>query len=171
MYYYRYPNHSIDIWFWPKRLESYWIFTENIQKVSFSYQKASFVWISVVNRSICGTPVVPKFKFCWGKMWEIFKSLSRNILKTTTPSWSPHMNNLRNFYDFYLFFDNFGPFGHIFGVSGVNRGICGTPEVPKFKFFLGKMWKIFKSFSRNILGTPTPSWNPHMKKSRNFQDF
>ena len=105
------------------------------------------------------------------KMWEILKSFSRNILKPTTPSWSPHMKNLRNFYDFYMLFGDFGPFGHIVGVSRVNRCICGTPEVPKFKFFGEEMWKIFKSFSRNILGTPTPSWNPHMKKSRNFHDF
>ena len=129
------------------------------------------VWISVVNRGICGTPEVPKFEFLGEKMWEILKSFSRNILKPTTPSWSPHMKNLRNFYDFYLLFGDFGPFGHIVGVSGVNRGICGTPEVPKFKFLGEEMWKIFESFSRNILGTPTPSWNPHMKKSRNFHDF
>ena len=78
---------------------------------------------------------------------------------------------LANFYDFYLLFGDFGPFGHIVGVSRVNRVICGTPEVPEFKFWGEEMSKIFKSFSRNILGTPTPSWNPHMKKSRNFYDF
>ena len=112
------------------------------------------------------------------KIWIVLGEIVRNIKKFLQKYFENHNTflestheKLANFYDFYLFFGDFGPFGHIVGVSRVNRSICGTPEVPKFKFFGEEMWKVFKSFSRNILGTPTPSWNPHMKKSRNFYDF
>ena len=66
-------------------------------------------------------------------MRNIEKFLQKYFENHNTFLESTH-EKLANFYDFYLFFGDFGPFGHIVGVSGVNRGICGTPEVPKFKF-------------------------------------
>ena len=120
-----------------KPFDRYLILTQKIRKLLNFHRKHSKS-ILFVSKSILCLNLSSKQKYMWypsgTKIWifweemrEIFKSLSRNILKPTTPSWSPHMKNLRNFYDFHLLFGDFGPFGHIVGVSGVNRGICGTP--------------------------------------------
>ena len=110
-------------------------------------------------------------KFFLGKMRKIFKSFSKNILGPPTPPWSPHMKKLQNFYDFYLFFGYFGPFwAHRWGLRSKQRYLW-YPKGTQILNFLEENVKILKSFFRNILGPPTPSWSPHMKKSRNFYDF